>query len=85
MAGGFVVTSLMTITKLRMRVPDLRAQVDVTQIHEILSAAPGIEQVVADYETGVVDISTAAQDGGEYTIRLLSKGGYPPSEVQPVN
>ncbi len=74
----------MTITKLRMRIPDLKVQADVTEIHAILAGTPGIEQVVADYETGVVDVFTAAQDGGAYTIRMLSRGGYPPSEIQPL-
>lgn len=67
-----------------MRIPDLRVQADVTEIHAILAGSPGIDQIVADYETGVLDVVTAAQDGGAYTIKMLSNGGYPPSEVVPV-
>lgn len=67
-----------------MRVPDLRVQVDATQIKEALAGVPGIDRVVADFEVGVVDITTAAQDGGANAVRILSESGYPPSEVERV-
>ena len=72
----------MTTTKLRMRVPDLRVQADATQIKNILSGSPGIDRVVPDYEAGILDVITAAQDGGADVIHVLSQGGYPPSEVE---
>lgn len=72
----------MIITKLRMRVPDLRVQADVTQIKQILSSTPGVDRVVADYEAGIVDVTTAAQDEGASVVHRLTKGGYPPSEVE---
>ena len=72
----------MTITRLRMRIPDLRVQADVVQIKEILASAPGIGKTVVDYEAGIMDLTTAAQDGGANAIRMLSENGYPPSEVE---
>ena len=72
----------MTVTRLRLRVPDLRVQADVTQIKFLLSGAPGISGMVIDYEAGIMDVTTAAQDGGAETIRILTEGGYPPSEVE---
>ena len=72
----------MTITRLRMRIPDLRVQADVAQIKSILASAPGIEKIVPDYEAGILDLTTAAQDGGANAIRMLSEGGYAPSEVE---
>ena len=72
----------MTITRLRLRVPDLRTQADVDQIREILASAPGIEKTVVDWEAGIMDLTTAAQDGGADTVRMLSEGGYTPSEVE---
>ncbi len=72
----------MTITRLRMRIPDLRVQADVAQIKEVLSSAPGIEKIVPDYEAGIMDLTTAAQDGGADAIRRLTEAGYPPSEVE---
>ncbi|GEM_PF-2542848 len=72
----------MTITRLRMRIPDLKVQADVTQIKSILSSAPGIEKTVIDFEAGVMDLTTAAQDSGANAIRMLQEGGYPPSEVE---
>ena len=67
-----------------MRIPDLRVQADVGQIKEILSNSPGIDRVVADYEAGIVEITTAAQDGGANAIEKLSRGGFPPSEIERV-
>ena len=72
----------MTITRLRMRIPDLRVQADIAQIKAILASAPGIEKIVPDYEAGIMDVTTAAQDGGAEAIRMLGEGGYPPSEVE---
>ena len=72
----------MNDTKLRMRIPDLRVQADATQIKAILASAPGIDRVVPDYEAGILDVSTAAQDGGDEVIRMLSEGGYTPSEIE---
>lgn len=72
----------MNNTRLRMRVPDLRVQADATQIKEILASSPGINRVVADYEAGIVELTTAAQDGGANAIDMLSGGGFPPSEVE---
>ena len=72
----------MTITRLRMRIPDLRVQADVAQIKSILASAPGIEKIVPDYEAGIMDLTTAAQDGGAHAIEMLSHGGYAPSEVE---
>ncbi len=65
-----------------MRVPDLRVQADVASIKSLLAAAPGINKVVADYEAGILEITTAAQDGGANAIDMLSHGGFPPSEVE---
>jgi hypothetical protein len=65
-----------------MRVPDLRVQADAVQIKQILLSAPGIDRIVADYEAGILEVTTAAQDGGAEVIRELSGGGYPPSEVE---
>ncbi len=75
----------MTMTRLRMRIPDLRVQADVAQIKTILASAPGIESVVADYEAGILDLTTAAQDGGANAVRMLKDGGFPPSEVQQID
>lgn len=75
----------MVITRLRMRIPDLRVQADVAQIKEILASAPGIENVVVDYEAGIMDLTTAAQDGGADAVRMLKEGGFPPSEVERMN
>jgi hypothetical protein len=75
----------MTITKLRMRVPDLRVQADAVQIKQILLNAPGIDRIIADFEAGILEVTTAAQDGGADTIRMLSGGGYPPSEVDRID
>ena len=72
----------MTITRLRMRIPDLRVQADVAQIKEILSSSPGIAKIVPDYEAGIMDLTTAAQDGGAQAIQMLTDGGYAPSEVE---
>lgn len=68
-----------------MRIPDLRVQADLTQIKSILASAPGIEKMVVDYEAGIMDLTTAAQDAGANAIRMLSEGGYPPSEVEPLD
>ena len=75
----------MIVTRLRMRVPDLRVQADVAQIKQILSSAPGIDQVIVDYEAGILEFTTAAQDGGADTLRMLAGGGYPPSEVEHIH
>ena len=75
----------MTITRLRMRIPDLRVQADVVQIKAILASAPGIESVVADYEAGIMDLTTAAQDGGANAVRMLKENGFPPSEVETID
>ena len=72
----------MTITRLRLRIPDLRVQADVAQIKTILAGTPGIESSVVDYEAGIMDLTTAAQDAGAAAIHNLTEGGYPPSEVQ---
>ena len=72
----------MTITRLRMRIPDLRVQADVAQIKEILASAPGIEKIVPDYEAGIMDLTTAAQDGGAHAILMLTNAGYAPSEIE---
>lgn len=75
----------MTVFRLRMRVPDLRVQADAVQIKQILLNAPGIDRIVADYEAGIVEVTTAAQDGGAEVIRELTGGGYPPSEVERID
>ena len=72
----------MTITRLRMRIPDLRVQADVTQIKAILASAPGIEKTVVNYEAGIMDLTTAAQDSGANAIRMLQENGYPPTEIE---
>jgi len=65
-----------------MRVPDLKVQADSVQIKQILLNAPGIDRIVADFEAGILEVTTAAQDGGAEVIRELKGGGYPPSEVE---
>ena len=75
----------MTVYRLRMRVPDLRVQADSVQIKQILLNAPGIDRIIADHEAGILEVTTAAQDGGAEVIRELAGGGYPPSEVERID
>lgn len=51
-------------------------------VKEILASSPGIDQVVTDYRAGIIEVTTAAQDGGAHVIHSLREGGYPPAEVE---
>jgi hypothetical protein len=71
-----------TIFKIIAHCPDIKAQVDIQQIREVLNDSPGFSQVEFNFLEQKVVIFTANQDGGRDIIHKLSHSGFPAQEYE---
>lgn len=72
----------MTIFQIKAHCPDMKAQVDLQQIREVLNDSPGFNMVDFSLETHSLVLTTANQDGGRDIIHKLSHAGFPPSDYE---
>jgi hypothetical protein len=53
---------------------------DETSVHDILFAAPGVDDVEVDMRTGRVRVVIVNQDGGADVRARLTRAGFPPAD-----